>query len=152
MPHPTWRHTCCELGRRTITGARECSYCGTPGKFDGWGLSVVEHWGHWQRATGLPPFGPGRLMREDLPIVRCRTCKGIGIFGTPDRGGPCPDCDGRGMWLDATEEEKAAILRRSRAAQEAERRAAQLRAAAEGDEEEVEGEDDATSEAEGDDR
>ena len=136
MPHPTWRHSCCERGRRTITGAQVCSYCGAPGKFDGWGLSVVEHWGHFQRATGLPPMGPGRLMHEKLPIVHCRTCQGIGIFGTPERAGPCPDCDGRGMWLDATEEEKAAILRRSRATQEGARRVAQLRA--EGDDDEAE--------------
>jgi len=116
MPHPIWRHDCRAFGSRIGTGAQICPYCGERGKFDGWGLSMVEHWGHYQRATGLPAFGPGRLPGTKLPIVRCGTCRGIGIYGTPDQGGPCPDCDGRGMWLDATEEEKAELLRRSEAA------------------------------------
>ena len=114
MPHPTWKHRCCAVARerKAITGRRDCFNCGELGEFAGWGLSMVEAMGRFQRVTGMKAMGPGRL-KIDVTIRTCGTCGGSGYAGTQYRKEKCNDCDGEGQWLDCDAETKEWIRKRS---------------------------------------
>ncbi len=114
MPHRTWKHKCCSVARqrKAITGERRCFHCGELGEFAGWGLSMVEAMGRYQRVTGMKAMGPGRL-KIDVTIRSCAACGGSGYANNPYRKEKCKECDGEGQWLDCDEETKAWIRKRS---------------------------------------
>ena len=103
MPGPSWEYDCpC---RSSGGGRPECPDCGKPGRYVGYRRSVVEHWGYFQRATGLNPLSGerktphGRAIMERL--VTCSLCEGHGYLS--DRPGSycrCPRCGGDGRAID----------------------------------------------------
>ena len=105
MPHKTWKHTCsASRGQEIITG----------GEFAGWGYSLVEAMGAYQRRTGLKPIGPHRSLADakmDERFKDCPTCAGTGLVEDADEENAhtCLTCHGEQYLFDGTPEELKAL-------------------------------------------
>ncbi len=121
MPHRMWKHKCpsTEGGGEIGRGVEVCSDCGQSGKYDGWYLSVVEHWCQFRRLTGFSPFDPRASLAHRLlaPLTRiCQECKGRGVVERDVEPGQgwriCSACDWLGASLVGTTEEIEDVRKR----------------------------------------
>jgi hypothetical protein len=91
-----------------------CPECGERGRFNGWGLSVVELMAQYQRIHNLRAIGPHRTMEDELfhgRMKACKQCGGVGVIGLNNDEDHiiCPGCDFRGYLFDGSEEEFESI-------------------------------------------
>lgn len=113
MPHALWSHPCCDVAEEPVD-LPECSTCGRPGEFAGWGYSHVELVAHYQRVYGLKPFGPHRAVAHELfrgLRSTCPRCTGYGVVGDGHAWRECPACEGTGGTWTAPEASLVAAYR-----------------------------------------
>ena len=105
MPTRWYAHDCCYPGR-SRSGSPTCLNCGARGRYVGWGLSMTEAQNAFSRATGLPPYGPGRESPEGQAIiarlVACGLCDRTGLIQdrANDTWAWCPACGGNRSAID----------------------------------------------------
>jgi hypothetical protein len=113
MPHKVWTHFCPVDAENVRVATEECSLCGKRGAFDGWGYSMVERMGAYQRRTGLKPMGSHRPLADRLlaHLFRdCPVCAGRDLLDNGDEQSWhfCIECDGTGRIIaDRAEFEQA---------------------------------------------
>ncbi len=116
MPNKKWKHHCPNRGGAEITLGKEvCDDCGQRGEFAGWGHSMVEAMGAYQRRTGLKPIGPHRSLADKILAGHykpCPTCHGSGLVEDADGENAhwCPMCQGKEYLFDGTPEEETALM------------------------------------------
>ena len=113
MPHCSYQHLCTD-GEMTSGGIIICCECGQRGAFEGWRLSVIEHWSRFQQTYRLKPIGPHVAMVEELfegSRRDCEVCDGHGVIGGDEAAwAECPMCVGTGgHWSITTEEVQARL-------------------------------------------
>jgi hypothetical protein len=101
MPNRVWRHDCPADGELVWAKAEVCPRCGVRGTPDGWGYSIIERMGAYQRRTRLKPIGDHRPLADQLLtglFCVCRGCGARGLLDTDNEDGWCfcPACDGTG--------------------------------------------------------
>ena len=111
MPHKSWVHNCKNHdNNQVILGVEVCDSCGAHGTFNGWGLSMIESMGAYQKRYNLRAIGPHRKMTDELfkgRMNKCDQCNGEGVVGTidDDRGEICPKCQRKQYTFDGSSEE-----------------------------------------------
>jgi len=94
MPNRFWVHHCAKWQGGTVRrGVEICPDCGQRGEYDGWGNSMIEDMGSYQRSHGILPIGPHRAMADELFRNLWK---------------PCPTCNGKG-WIDINHGERCEI-------------------------------------------
>jgi hypothetical protein len=115
MAYKKWIHNCKFHDNAEVElSVKVCPECGEEGIFDGWGLSVIEMMGSYQRRYNLRPIGPHRKMTDELfhgRMKKCEFCHGFGLIGSSedDHHEICPECNFGQYVFDGTPEEFESI-------------------------------------------
>jgi hypothetical protein len=110
MPHKRWKHLCPDSNSEVISGAQTCLDCGQQGVYAGWGYSMIEAMGAYQRFYRLKPMGPHRPLAHEIlgPLVAvCSKCEGSGLvdLNSGEAWEFCKTCQGTGRLVACTAEQ-----------------------------------------------